>query len=311
MTDLPRPKARRRFGATGVARYRRWWTPLVWCTPMLIGVVWFHYVPFAQTVGLSFTDARPLGGAVNFVGLDNYAQLLQNSAFWNATLNSVLYMILAVPLIVVLPLLLGVLVSTKLPLIGFFRSAFYIPAVASTVVVALAWQFLLRADGPINTMLLGLGWVQEALPFLTDRWLLLFCSVALTVWKGLGFYMILYIAALGNVDKSLYDAAEIDGASAFRRFWHVTLPGVRPMMVLVGVLSAIGSLRVFTEVFILGGAGGGIGGRNATLPFFIREVGLSVDGNLGLGSAASVLLFLLTLGFIVASQRRRKDEVAA
>lgn len=288
---------------SGVEMYRSWWTPLLWTAPVVISVVVFAFVPFLNTVGLSVTNARPLGGLVSNVGLRNYTQLLSSPEFWNATLNSVLYALVAVPLLVMLPLLLACLVFKKIPFIGLFRSAFYLPAVASTVVVALAWQFLLRSDGPINSVLQNLGAIQQAIPFLSDRWILMFSAIALTVWKGLGFYMVLYIAALGNVDPALHEAAEVDGAGAVRRFWHITLPGVRVMMYLVGVLSAIGSLRVFSEIFILGGPTGGIGGENQTLPFFIREVGLSSDGNLGLGSAASVLLFALTLGLILLSQR--------
>lgn len=301
-------RSRRRATGSGVELHRRWWTPLIWTAPAVIGVVWFSLVPFAQTIRLSFTDAKPLGGVVSFVGLDNYVALLGSADFWNATLNSVLYALLAVPLLVILPLLLAVLVFDKIPFVGFFRAAYYIPAVASTVVVAISWQFLLRSDGPINAMLSNAGAITAAVPFLTDRWLLLFSAVALTVWKGLGYYMVLYIAALTNVDRSLYEAAEMDGASSIRRFWHITLPGVRSMMMLVGILAMIGSLRVFSEIYMLGGSTGGIGGQNATLPFFIRQVGLTVDGNLGLGSAASVFLFLLTVGFLILSQRANRQE---
>lgn len=283
--------------------YRPWWVPFIWVGPAVIAVATFAIVPFVNTVALSMTNAKPLGGPVESVGFNNYTFILTSPEFWQATTNGLLYAVVAVPFLVLLPLILAVLVFKKIPFIGFFRSAFYIPAVASTVVVSLAWQFLLRSDGLVNSVLSQMNLVQEAIPFLSDRWALMFSAIALTVWKGLGYYMVLYIAALGNIDQSLYEAAETDGASALRRFWHVTLPGTRVMMYLVGVLSAIGSLRVFSEIYVLGGPTGGIGGQNQTLPFYIRDVGLSADGNLGIGSAASVFLFVLTLGLILLSQR--------
>lgn len=291
-------------GRGGAALYRKWWVPLLWVAPATIAVVTFGIYPFINTIILSFTNAKPMGGSVAFVGFDNYINLFTDPAFWQSTGNSLLYLVCVVPLMMILPLLLAVLVSKPLRGIGFFRSAYYLPAVCSTVVVGMAWQMLLASDGQVNTLLTKLHVVQEALPFLSDRWLILFSAMVLTVWKGLGYYMVLYMAALANVEPALHEAAQTDGAGAIRRFWHITIPGVRVMMYLVGVLAAIGSLRVFTEIFILGGAKGGPGGLSATLPFYIRSVGLDpLSGSLGLGGAASVALFLLTFGFILLSQK--------
>src|SRR5699024_10928982 len=118
-------------------------------------------------------------------------------------------------------------------------------------------------------------------------------------------FMILYLSAVADVDNSLHEAAEMDGAGAVRRFWTVTVPGVRVMMFLVAVLAAINAMKVFSEVFLLSNGSGGIGGRASTLAMYIREVGIadSTYGSIGQGSAASVVLFLLTFGLSVASRR--------
>ncbi|MEY9894118.1 putative chitobiose transport system permease protein [Catenulispora sp. MAP5-51] len=296
---------------SGAELHRRWWIPWLWVAPALAGVTAFGLLPFANTVSLSFTDAKPLGGPVHAVGFANYSTLWHDPDFWTALGNSLLYLAIAVPLLVSLPLLLACLVRPKIPMIGFFRSAYYVPVVASTVVVGLAWQTLLKDDGLVNSTLKKAHLIHQAVPFLSDSTMVLLSAIALTVWKGLGYYMVLYLAALGNVDRSLYEAAELDGASATARFRHVTLPGVRTMTYLVGVLSAIGALRVFAEVYLLGGEDGGPGGQSATLVFYIRSIGLDpLTGNVGLASAASVVLFLLTFGLILASQRfnRRSEE---
>lgn len=297
--------------AGGAALYRRWWLPWLWMAPAIIGVTVFGVYPFLNTLLLSFTDAKPLGGAASFVGLDNYTRLLGDSDFWLATRNSVLYALIVVPLMVLLPLVLAVLVEKNLPGIGFFRSAFYTPVLASSVVVGLSWQWLLSDQGLVNTWLQKAHIIREAIPFLSDSWLILFSAMGLTLWKGLGWYMIFYLAALGNVPKELHEAAAVDGAGAIRRFWHVTMPGVRTSMLLVGTLTGIGSLRVFTEIYMLGGATGGPGGADRTLPFYIRDVALDpLTGNAGYGSAVSVALFVLTLGLTLLAQRLTKEDEA-
>ncbi|MDT0572075.1 sugar ABC transporter permease [Streptomyces sp. DSM 3412] len=295
--------------AGGAALYRRWWLPWLWMSPAIIGITVFGLYPFLNTLLLSFTDAKPLGGAASFVGLDNYTRMLGDSDFWLATRNSVLYALIVVPLMVLLPLMLAVLVEKNLPGIGFFRSAFYTPVLASSVVVGLSWQWLLSDQGLVNTWLQKAHIIRSAIPFLSDSWLILLCAMGLTLWKGLGWYMIFYLAALGNVPKELHEAAAVDGAGAVRRFWHITVPGVRTSMMLVGTLTGIGSLRVFTEIYMLGGATGGPGGADRTLPFYIRDVALDpLTGNAGYGSAVSVALFVLTLGLTLLAQRLTKED---
>ncbi|MFI5797832.1 carbohydrate ABC transporter permease [Streptomyces sp. NPDC051677] len=296
-------------GANGAALYRRWWLPWLWTAPAIVCAVVFGVFPFLNTVLLSFTDAKPLGGAASFVGLDNYTRMLDDSDFWLATRNSVLYALIVVPLMVLLPLLLAVLVEKNLPGIGFFRSAFYTPVLASSVVVGLSWQWLLADDGLVNTWLQKAHLIRSAIPFLSDSWLILLSAMGLTLWKGLGWYMVFYLAALGNVPKELHEAASMDGAGAARRFWHITVPGVRQAMMLVGTLTGIGSLRVFTEIYMLGSSTGGPGGADRTLPFYIKDVGLDpITGNAGYGSAVSVALFLLTLGLTLLAQRLTKED---
>ncbi|MEU2283421.1 sugar ABC transporter permease [Streptomyces sp. NPDC013178] len=297
-------------GANGAAMYRRWWLPWLWTAPAIGCAVVFGVFPFLNTVLLSFTDAKPLGGAASFVGLDNYTRMLEDPDFWLATRNSILYALIVVPLMVLLPLLLAVLVEKNLPGIGFFRSAFYTPVLASSVVVGLSWQWLLADDGLVNTWLEKAHLIRSAIPFLSDSWLILLSAMGLTLWKGLGWYMVFYLAALGNVPRELHEAAAMDGAGAARRFWHITVPGVRQAMMLVGTLTGIGSLRVFTEIYMLGSSTGGPGGADRTLPFYIRDVGLDpITGNAGYGSAVSVALFLLTLGLTLLAQRlTREDE---
>jgi putative chitobiose transport system permease protein len=275
-------------------RYHRWFTPWVLVVPALAWLLVFSLWPSINTVILSFTDARPIGGG-HFVGLQNFQNLLHDEQLRYALLNSVIYMIVCLPLLTIVPLALAVLVEKKLPGITVFRTAFYTPVVASAVVVALIWQWLLDDRGLVNGLAEKLGVISGPLPFLSDQWLLLFSAISLTVWKGLGYYMIIYLAALGNVGRELHEAAAVDGASAFRRFTNITVPGVRTTMILVSILISVSALRVFSELYILSGGNGGPGGRDSSVVMLIQQYGQGFEGNLGYASALSILLFFVTV----------------
>lgn len=275
--------------------HRRWFTPWLLAGPALVWLAVFNLWPAVNTVILSFTSAKPLGGG-RFTGLANYQRALDDAQLTDALVNSVLYLLVCLPLLTLLPLLLALLVERKLPGITFFRTAFYTPVVASAVVVGLVWGWLLDDRGLLNGLLQQLDLADRPVSFLTDRWLLLFSAIALTVWKGLGYYMVIYLSALGNVGRELHEAAAVDGAGAVRRFWHVTLPGVRPAMLLISVLISVSALRIFSELYVLSNGTGGPGGRDMSVVMLIQMYSRGFTGHIGYASALSVLLFVLTVG---------------
>jgi multiple sugar transport system permease protein len=290
-------------------RYHRWYTPWVLVIPALAVVATFSIWPAINTGILSFTNVRQITGGT-FVGVRNFTEILQDPQFWDAVLNVAIYLVVCVPLLTMLPLLLGLLVERTIPFIGFFRTVFYFPVVASAVVVAVIWQWLLDDRGLVNGLLQEIGLTHQAVSFLTGRWLLLFSAVSLTVWKGLGYYMIIYLAALGNVPRELHEAAAVDGANAVRRFFAVTLPGVRNTTLLVSVLVAVSAMRVFTELYILGGRTGGIGGEDSSIVLLIENAGSGSNGRLGYASALSVLLFVIMVGPMLLLSRRNRGAQA-
>ncbi|MEV6976891.1 sugar ABC transporter permease [Kitasatospora sp. NPDC093806] len=275
--------------------HRRWFTPWLLAGPAILWLAVFNLWPALNTVILSFTNAKPLGGG-RFTGLANYQRAFDDEQLADALLNSIVYLLICLPLLTLLPLLLALLVQRKLPGITFFRTAFYTPVVASAVVVALIWGWVLDDRGLVNGVLRQTGLADSPVPFLTDRWLLLFSAIALTTWKGLGYYMVIYLSALANVGPELHEAAAVDGAGPVRRFWHVTLPGVRPTMLLVSVLISVSSLRVFSELYVLSNGQGGPGGRDMSVVMLIQMYSRGFTGHLGYASALSLLLFLITLG---------------
>ncbi|MGF1431638.1 carbohydrate ABC transporter permease [Kitasatospora sp. LaBMicrA B282] len=289
-------------------RSHRWYTPWLLIAPALLWLAVFNLWPALNTGVLSFTNVHTLSGG-RFVGLRNYALIVQDPQLRDAVVNTVIFMLVCVPLLTFLPLLLALLVHRTLPFMGFFRTVFYFPVIASAVVVALIWQWLLDDRGLVNGLGRQLGLLHQTVPFLTGRWLLLGSAITLTVWKGLGYYMVLYLSALGNVRRELHEAAAVDGAGAVRRFWSVTVPGVRGTMALVSVLVAVNAMRVFTELYVLGGRTGGVGGQDVSLVMLIQQAAAGSDGRIGYASALSVLLFALTVGpLLVLARWNRRTE---
>lgn len=282
-------------------------SPWLFLAPGLLIVAAFSLYPFLSTVVNSFTDARTLI-AGRFVGGANYQELIHDAMFWTGLRNSLLYVLGVVPLLVVLPLLLALLVRRQLPGIAFFRAAYYTPVVASVVVVGLIWVWLLDDRGLINAVLETVGF--GTVGFLSDPWLLLLSAMAVTVWKGLGYYMIIYLAALAHVPRELHEACAVDGAGAIRRFWMVTVPAVRSTMVLVGALASVNAFKVFSEVYLMAGPTGGPGGEDTTLVMLVQQVGTGLNGRVGYASALSVVVFVITLGLMLLVLRANRKEDA-
>lgn len=273
-------------------KLNKWYTPYLLLAPAVIWVLVFSLWPFLNTIVLSFTNARPLRPA-EFVGLDQYRKLFTDEALGYAVVNSLVYAVVCVPLLTFLPLLLAMLVAKPIPGIGFFRTTFYFPVIASVVVVSIIWGWIFDSKGIINGTLKALG--LQTHDFLIYRWWIIFVAITLTVWKGLGYYMVIYLVALANVNPDLYEAAALDGAGPWRRFWSVTVPGVKGAMLLISALITVAAIRVFSEIYTLTGGSGGPGGEAQTIVMHIKSTGSGLNGNLGYASALSVALFILTI----------------
>lgn len=276
-------------------RSQKWFTPYLLVGPALIWVLVFSLWPFLNTVILSFTNARPLRSP-DWIGLANYSRLFDDDRFNYALTTSLVYVIVCVPLLTILPLLLALLVEKKIPGISVFRTTYYFPVIASVVVVGIIWMWMFNSKGLVNQSLEWLGLTDRPVNFLVDRWLIILTSISLTVWKGLGYYMVIYLAALANVSKELHEAAALDGAGTVRRFRSITVPGVRGAMILVAALISVSAMRVFTELYVLTNGQGGPGGQAQSIVMLVRQTGAGLNGNLGYASAISVALFFLTIG---------------
>ncbi|MGZ5404119.1 MAG: carbohydrate ABC transporter permease, partial [Nocardioides sp.] len=210
--------------------------------------------PVLASLGMSFTDIRstdvrnPFG--VQFVGLENYAELVADPLFRKVTLNTTLYLVLGVPLTMAAALAIAVGLNRIVRLKGFFRVGFYLPVVTSIVAVSVVWKFLLREDGGMVNAVLGVVGIDGP-AWLDSTTLALPSLVVMAVWRNFGTLMVIFLAALQTVPREMIEAAETDGASAWDRFRYITLPMLRPTLLFGAVITSIGYLQFFEEAFVM------------------------------------------------------------
>ena len=215
-------------------------------TPALIIIILFTIIPIIGSLVLMFYDYSVLG-QTKFVGLKNFVKAFHDRVFWISIKNSVIFVVV-VPIIQILSILLAVLVNKKLPGIGIFRTLFYIPVVTSMVAVSIMWGFIFDTSGIINTALKEWKVISMPLGFLSDKNTAMICLMFITIWQGLGYYMMMYLAGLQGIPQELCEAATIDGANAVKVFTRIKLPMLKPYI----WLSIITHIRKLSRISNLG-----------------------------------------------------------
>ncbi len=251
--------------------------------------------PALRAFYLSLTTyGYDLTAAPTWVGLDNFQRLLKDAVFWQTLKNTLIYLVCAVPVLVIAPLGLAILVNQKLRGIRWFRVAYYVPVVISMVVAGIAWRWLYAETGLLNQILRWLGISEAGIPWLTSPNLALFSVITVTIWKGLGYYMVIYLAGLQSIPDDLYEAASIDGSDGWRRHWDITLPLMRPYLFLVAVISAISATKVFEEVYVM--TRGGPLNSSKTIVYYVYEQAFDPQNfDISYGCTIGLVLFLVIL----------------
>lgn len=256
--------------------------------------------PLVKAFQISFYDWKVFPGMVSpFVGFANYERAFGDPVFWRALQNSAAYMVLTVPAQVILGLLAAVLLNAKVPGRTTFRVLYYLPVVTSWVVVTLLFQYMFTSQGGVFNWVLHdvLHVTSTNISWFASRWPAMIALAILGVWKGIGWSMIIFLAALQSVNPELVEAAAIDGAGAIRRFLSVTLPAIRRTATFVTVMLVIGGFNVFISVYLMTG-GGPSGETEVLLTYMYRQAFSFLD--FGYGSAIAFLLtgVILTLSLL-------------
>ncbi|MDR3190272.1 MAG: sugar ABC transporter permease [Lactobacillaceae bacterium] len=262
--------------------------------PMLIVVGVFSIYPIISSLAMSFyTQYNFITNEIGAVGFDNFAFIFNDPNFRSAMFNTLVFVAGVVPLQVVISLIVAVLLNRIKFLAGFFRSIYFLPFVTSTVAISMVWRWIYNKDAGLLNYLLSFVGIHP-INWLNDPHYAMLALIILAIWKGLGFNIMLYLVALNNVDKGLYNAAKLDGAGAWSSFWHVTLPMISPMTFLVSVNGVIGSFKVFDEVFALFGGQPGPGNSALTMVYYLYRL-FYEQNQYGRAAASGVVLFGMIL----------------
>lgn len=293
------------------SRYEQAKTRAAWLflTPALVLLGVFFLLPVVGGILLSLTDfdlyAVADFDAARFVGLANYAQLLQDGNFWRALTNTLQFVVIGGPLSVLVSLGAAMLLDHKAArLRGVLRTVYFAPVVTTLVSVAIVWRYLYHPKYGLLNHLLGLVGVGP-IDWLGDARFAMPAIILLAVWKNFGYNMLIFLAGLQTIPAERYEAAAIDGAGAWQRFRHVTVPGLAPTALFVGVTTMIGFFQLFAEPYVM--TQGGPLGATRSLVLLMYEEGFRW-WRMGVSSAVAVLLLVITLVFTLLQLRLRRSE---
>lgn len=310
MTPLVRNAASRPSAGTQRRRSRpqsRWWTVWLFLLPALLLFLYFKFIPMFQGIQMSFQRVRPFLGN-EWIGWSNYIAVINDPRFHDAIIHTLILGFGQSIGAVIGGLVLALLLEGASKTLWFVRTAAFLPVVTATAVIGEVWRIIYfpAPNGFLNSMIGTVG--LDPVRWLEDPGVALYSIMAVGIWQGAPYNMVIFLAGLAGVDRSLYEASAIDGAKLRHRLWYVTLPALRPAMTIVLVLAAVRSLRVFTDVWVL--TGGGPAG--ATDVWMTRIYSLGFERNqMGIAAAGSILLLLASvaltaLALLITRKRAEK-----
>ncbi len=269
--------------------------------PNFLGFVVFMLVPILMSLYFSFTNYDVIS-TIEFIGFENYINLFQDEQFIVAIINTLWFTVLTVPAGIILALLLAVLLNRQIRGISFFRTLVFIPVITSMVAVSLVWSMLYEENGGLLNTLLGYLNLPPV-AWLTSTEMAMVSIAIMSIWKGLGYNMTIFLAGLQGVPRDLYEAATIDGANSFQKFRKITIPMIGPTTYFVTLMALIGALQVFDQVNIM--TGGGPVNATRTIAFHLYQYGFQFY-KMGYACAAAYVLFILV--FIVSLIQNRSSK---
>jgi len=272
--------------------YYKKYTPYLFLLPAAAVLIVFFFIPFFQTFGLSFFDYSSSIYHPTFNGVDNYVKLFKEPIFYKVIFNTFMYLVIAVPFLVTFPLFLAILINQKIRGITLYKILLYLPVIVSIVVAAIAFKWLYAGQGILNYALSLIH--ISPINWLIDTHWALFSVAVVTIWKGIGYYMMIYLASLMSVPQELYEACDIDGANFLTKHLTVTIPHIMPTIALVSTISTISAMKVFAEIYVM--TKGGPLDSTKTIVYYIYERAFE-NLDLGYASALAVVLLIIVMIF--------------
>lgn len=269
----------------------------IFLLPAVLLICWMSFYPMIRALFLSFRTG--VGVHMKFAGGYNYTRMIQDKVFIQALLNNFVYLIIQVPIMLLLALGLASMLNNKnLKFKGVFRTAIFLPCATSLVSYAIIFRALFALDGFVNTMLLKVGFIDMPINWLGNQATAKMVIIIALIWRWTGYNMVFYLAGLQNIEYSIYEAAKIDGAGPFQQFGRITIPLLKPMILLTAIMSTNGTLQLFDESVNL--TNGGPANATITMSHYIYKMSFEYSPNFGYSTAMSFLVLILVaiLAFI-------------
>lgn len=258
--------------------------------PATLIIMLFSFYPMFSSLLTSFQSG--MGVNLEFVGFDNYMRLFKDPVFLAAVKNTLTYLVIQVPVMSLLAIFIAVLLNNpKLKYRGFFRTAIFLPCVTSLVACSVLFKSLFANEGIFNQLLLNLNIIAEPIMWLTDPFWAKVTIIIVITWRWTGYNMIFFLAGLQNIDASVYEAADIDGASPFKQFTHITIPMLKPIILFTTIMSTNGTLQLFDEVANL--TKGGPGNATLTISQYIYDLCFKYTPDFGYAAAVSYVIVII------------------
>lgn len=308
----------RRAGAPRGVLARLWADRWIYLFLMPTAILYSMYAlwPIGVSWWYSLLEWNGFGDTGEYIGLDNYREVFRDGFFWRAVGRTFLFAVITVPIRIMLALVVAVMLNNpRFPFARFFRTAFFVPVVTTTAIIGVVMQFVFDpAGGPVNVFLLDSGLVDRPVNFLGDSSTALYTVMGVHVWKWFGVTMIYWLAALQTINQELYEAARVDGASPSNVFWHITLPILKPFILIIAVLTFIDTMEVFDLILTMTN-GGPFFSTEVIDVFIYRQAFAATIPRLGYASAAAVGFGLLTISLaiiqFVTVRNARRDRSAS
>ena len=278
-------------------------TAWIFLTPALILLGIFVFYPITYLFYLRFTTGSFTVEGVQWSGLRNYLRLLINPDFWQVIRNTIYFTIATVIPSLILPLMIAVFLNQSVALRGILRTVYFIPSITSLVAVGLGFRWLFQNQGPVNELLINLGF--NPVPWLNSTLWAMPVLIILSIWQQIGFNMVVFLAGLQAIPQMRYEAAELDGADGLAKFWYITLPGLRPTLIFTTITTIIFTLRSFEQVYVVTG-GGPLNSTNLLVYYIYQEAFARFD--FGYAAAAATVLLIVTLVLVYVQLRFRIEE---
>lgn len=292
----------RRFRQTWLGPRRPYWG-LLFVLPILGFLIVFKFWPMVRAIRLSFFEASPASRTETYVGLDNYTTLASDPLFLKALGVTTSYVVGTVAPLMVLSLLLALLLNQKLRGVSLFRSLIFLPAIVPVIIVPILWRVLFHPYGLANEAMILLR--LPVMNWLQDPGAVIWALIIPTEWRFVPLYMIIYLAGLQSIPEDLYDAAKVDGASIIQRFQSITLPLLKPTILVVLIASVTFTAKTIVLPLVM--TTGGPNNASTTLSLFIYQTGFAFF-NLGYASAASIILLVIVVAFTVINLRAFRTD---